>query len=180
MTDTMLLAGAKRLAALSPAIVSAKGGRTDAASPGDSTEDLSEGIKGQARGDTESNTDPQGLVGEKDLGESQETSTSDNTNSGESYEYKGESLLPDFGDAPTVNFEVALAVAEQAVREGSANSDTVKAWGFEGVDWNKEENAVGSETGDKLKKVIREQAGHKVWVPVYYDYEYDEDGLREL
>ncbi|OBZ68631.1 putative NAD-dependent malic enzyme 2 [Grifola frondosa] len=39
-----------------------------------------------------------------------------------------DALLPDFGDAPTVNFEVAVAVAEQAIEEGSA-----------GVDWKKED-----------------------------------------
>ena len=32
-----------------------------------------------------------------------------------------EALLPDFADAPEVNLEVAIAVAEQAIEEGSAN-----------------------------------------------------------
>ena len=49
-------------------------------------------------------------------------------------------LLPDFGDSPAVNFEVAIAVAEQAISEGSA-----------GVDWKKEE--------------VREKAKEKQWEP---------------
>lgn len=86
MTDTMIIAGARRLAALSPAL-----------------------------------KDPD------------------------------DALLPDFGDAPAVNFEVAVAVAEQAVEEGTA-----------GVDWKKEE--------------VRERAREKQWLPVYRDYVYDKDG----
>ena len=39
-----------------------------------------------------------------------------------------DALLPDFGDAPRVNYEVAVAVVEQAIEEGSA-----------GVGWRKEE-----------------------------------------
>ncbi|KAJ8085144.1 hypothetical protein PM082_003928 [Marasmius tenuissimus] len=60
-------------------------------------------------------------------------------------------LLPDFGDAPDVNFEVGVAVAEQAIEEGIA-----------GVDWKKEE--------------VREKAREKVWKPIYGEYEYDEGG----
>ena len=60
-------------------------------------------------------------------------------------------LLPDFVDAPDVNFEVAVAVAEAAVEEGIA-----------GVNWEKGE--------------IREKAREKVWKPVYREYVYDKDG----
>ncbi|KAL0571642.1 NAD-dependent malic enzyme, mitochondrial [Marasmius crinis-equi] len=88
MTDTMIIAGARRLAALSPAL-----------------------------------EDPDA------------------------------SLLPDFGDAPEVNFEVAVAVAEQAIEEGVA-----------GVKWKKEE--------------VRERAREKIWKPVYGKYEYDEHGAN--
>ncbi|KAK0184632.1 hypothetical protein F5146DRAFT_1074385 [Armillaria mellea] len=62
-----------------------------------------------------------------------------------------DALLPDFGDAPQVNFEVAVAVAEQGIEEGSA-----------GVDWSKEE--------------IRAKAKAKLWEPVYAEYVYDKDG----
>lgn len=62
-----------------------------------------------------------------------------------------DSLLPDFGDAPSVNFEVAVAVAEQAIEEGCA-----------GVDWKKEE--------------VREKAKIKHWLPEYADYVYDPEG----
>ncbi|KAF9258271.1 hypothetical protein L218DRAFT_877508 [Marasmius fiardii PR-910] len=86
MTDTMIIAGARRLAALSPAL-----------------------------------KDPDAA------------------------------LLPDFGDAPDVNFEVGVAVAEQAIEEGVA-----------GVKWKKEE--------------VRERAKEKVWKPVYGEYEFDENG----
>ncbi|KAK0430863.1 hypothetical protein EV421DRAFT_1856031 [Armillaria borealis] len=62
-----------------------------------------------------------------------------------------DALLPDFGDAPQVNFEVAVAVAEQGIEEGSA-----------GVDWSKEE--------------VRAKAKAKLWEPVYAEYVYDKDG----
>ncbi|SJL13483.1 related to NADP+-dependent malic enzyme [Armillaria ostoyae] len=62
-----------------------------------------------------------------------------------------DALLPDFGDAPQVNFEVAVAVAEQGIEEGSA-----------GVDWSKEE--------------VRVKAKAKLWEPVYAEYVYDKDG----
>ncbi|RDB24334.1 putative NAD-dependent malic enzyme 3 [Hypsizygus marmoreus] len=88
MTDTMIIAGARRLASLSPALI-----------------------------------DPD------------------------------DALLPDFGDAPEVNFEVAVAVAEQAIEEGTA-----------GVDWDKSE--------------VRDKARAKVWKPVYGEYAYDENGER--
>jgi malate dehydrogenase (oxaloacetate-decarboxylating) len=60
-------------------------------------------------------------------------------------------LLPDFGDSPAVNFEVAVAVAEQAIEEGSA-----------GVSWGKDE--------------VRARAQEHVWQPTYGTYEYDEQG----
>lgn len=62
-----------------------------------------------------------------------------------------DALLPDFADAPAVNLEVAIAVAEQAIEEGSA-----------GVDWTKEE--------------VRERAIEKQWKPRYGVYVYDPDG----
>lgn len=62
-----------------------------------------------------------------------------------------DALLPDFGDAPLVNLEVAIAVAEQAIEEGSA-----------GVDWKKED--------------VRAKATADQWKPVYGQYEYDENG----
>ncbi|KAG5638507.1 hypothetical protein H0H81_012312 [Sphagnurus paluster] len=88
MTDTMIIAGARRLASLSPALI-----------------------------------DP----------------------------YNG--LLPDFADAPEVNFEVGVAVAEQAIEEGSA-----------GVDWGKDE--------------VREKARSKQWKPIYGEYIHDPEGGR--
>ena len=59
-----------------------------------------------------------------------------------------DALLPDFGDSPAVNLEVAIAVAEQAIEEGTA-----------GVDWKKED--------------VRERAIEKQWKPIYGKYEYD-------
>ena len=63
-------------------------------------------------------------------------------------------LLPDFEDAPKVNFEVAITVAEQAVKEGSAGRDM------------------------KIES-LRHEAEEKVWVPMYREYVFDEQGLRE-
>ncbi|EGN93731.1 hypothetical protein SERLA73DRAFT_189484 [Serpula lacrymans var. lacrymans S7.3] len=62
-----------------------------------------------------------------------------------------DALLPDFDEAPRVNFEVAVAVAEQAVKEGAA-----------GVEWE-----VGH---------VREKAKEKQWVPVYGSYVYNAEG----
>jgi malate dehydrogenase (oxaloacetate-decarboxylating) len=78
----------------------------------------------------------------------------------EQYEYNGESLLPDFGIAPGVNFEVGIAVAEQAAREGTA-----------GASWlaNGDGGAV---------HLIRMMAKENVWVPVYPEYVYDEHGVE--
>jgi len=50
-----------------------------------------------------------------------------------------------------VNFEVAIAVAEQAIMEGVA-----------GVDWKTEE--------------VREKAKEKQWEPIYGQYLDDNDG----
>jgi malate dehydrogenase (oxaloacetate-decarboxylating) len=77
----------------------------------------------------------------------------------EEYEYNGESLLPDFGIAPGVNFEIGIAVAEQAVREGSAGSSWLAR-------------------GDDAVDEIRTKAKENVWVPVYADYIYDEQGFE--
>jgi len=117
----MLLAGAKRLTELSPAITHAN-----------------EHISGRE--------DDGGSVSQE-------------------YEYGGGSLLPDFGDAPRVNFEVAVAVAVQAVQEGSARS----IWA----------NGLTKGSEGEIEKVVREKAGEMVWVPVYYEYEYDEQGLKD-
>jgi malate dehydrogenase (oxaloacetate-decarboxylating) len=62
-----------------------------------------------------------------------------------------DALLPDFGDSPDVNFEVAVAVAEQAIKEGTS-----------GVEWKKEE--------------VREKAKEMKWEPFYGRYEYDAQG----
>jgi malate dehydrogenase (oxaloacetate-decarboxylating) len=64
-----------------------------------------------------------------------------------------DALLPDFADAPSVNFEIAVAVAEQAIAEGIAN-----------VDWNDQE--------------VRENAKRVQWLPVYEEYVYDENGEK--
>ncbi|KAI8980562.1 hypothetical protein BD414DRAFT_523694 [Trametes punicea] len=57
-------------------------------------------------------------------------------------------LLPDFSEARQVNTEVAIAVAEQAIAEGSA-----------GVDWDREE--------------VRDRIAERQWIPEYPDYIYD-------
>ena len=62
-------------------------------------------------------------------------------------------LLPDFADAPEVNYEIAVAVAEQAIEEGSA-----------GVDWRKEE--------------AREKIRQAQWIPVYKEFIYDPEGEK--
>ena len=64
-----------------------------------------------------------------------------------------DALLPDFGNSPAVNLEVAVAVAQQAIEEGTA-----------GVDWKKEE--------------VREKVKEMQWKPIYGQYVYDEDGER--
>jgi malate dehydrogenase (oxaloacetate-decarboxylating) len=62
-----------------------------------------------------------------------------------------DSLLPDFADAPAVNLEVAVAVAEQAFDEGAAD-----------VEWPKDE--------------VRARAEAMRWESVYAEYEYDPEG----
>lgn len=88
-------------------------------------------------------------------------------------EYNGESLLPDFEEAPRVNFEVAVAVAVQAVREGSASQK-----------WVREELKLGQDVVDRgseeLREAVRDLAAKKVWVPIYPEYIYDENGLKDL
>ncbi|KAK7049757.1 NAD-dependent malic enzyme, mitochondrial [Paramarasmius palmivorus] len=65
-------------------------------------------------------------------------------------------LLPDFADAPEVNLEVAVAVIEQAIKEGSAGGSV--------NGWSEEE--------------IRDRVREKVWKPVYGTYVYDEAGME--
>ena len=77
----------------------------------------------------------------------------------EQYEYNGEALLPDFGVAPGVNFEVGIAVAEQAAREGTACASWLS-------------------NGDGADQQIRMMAKENVWVPVYLQYVYDEHGVE--
>ncbi|KAK4684047.1 malate dehydrogenase (oxaloacetate-decarboxylating)(NADP+), partial [Tremellales sp. Uapishka_1] len=62
-------------------------------------------------------------------------------------------LLPPFGDAASVNFEVALAVLEQAIEEGVSG---------DGIPESKEER--------------RKWAKARQWTPEYYTYEYDPKG----
>jgi malate dehydrogenase (oxaloacetate-decarboxylating) len=60
-------------------------------------------------------------------------------------------LLPDFVHAREANYEVAVAVATQAIEEGSAN-----------VEWGKDQ--------------VREKVKEKLWLPEYDDLVYDPDG----
>jgi malate dehydrogenase (oxaloacetate-decarboxylating) len=62
-----------------------------------------------------------------------------------------DALLPDFSDSPSVNVEIAVAVAEQAIEEG-----------FAGVTWTKEE--------------VRAKVKEQLWQPVYEEYVYDKNG----
>lgn len=65
-----------------------------------------------------------------------------------------DALLPDFGDAPKVNLEVAIAVCEQAIEDGNAD-----------VNWTKEQ--------------VREKVTEKQWKPIYEIYVYDPNGEGE-
>lgn len=56
-------------------------------------------------------------------------------------------------DAPSVNFEVALAVVDQAVEEGVAQANVPKS-----------------------QEARRKWAEERRWVPQYEDYEYDPKG----
>jgi len=62
-------------------------------------------------------------------------------------------LLPDFGDSPAVNLEVAIAVAEQAVEEGQAEIRCQK---------------------EDVRKLVTEAQ----WKPLYGKYVYDENGEK--
>ncbi|KZV72678.1 hypothetical protein PENSPDRAFT_649614 [Peniophora sp. CONT] len=64
-----------------------------------------------------------------------------------------DALLPAFEDAPEVNFEVSVAVAEKAIEEGTA-----------GVSWTKEE--------------VRDRVMESIWLPEYGTYVYDEQGEK--
>ncbi|PPQ75753.1 hypothetical protein CVT24_002658 [Panaeolus cyanescens] len=173
-------------------------------------------------------------------------SSSSQSTSTKAFEYKGQALLPDFADAPKVNFEVAAAVCEQAIREdtagrmwytakggvgslgshmGASYSESVptakagREWSRElprlsrqdvaGMVSGKKERMEGYEEGDErvatgppgsvggegggrqldigaiseIRKMaiqdVRDEASRRVWVPVYCDYVYDENGLVE-
>lgn len=71
---------------------------------------------------------------------------------GKNEDHAGEALLPDFEEAPKINFEIGVAVAEEVVREGDSGVDGLKVTD------------------------VRERAKEKVWVPLYADYEYDPKG----
>ena len=79
----------------------------------------------------------------------------------EQYEYNGEALLPDFGVAPGVNFEVGIAVAEQAAREGTACDSLLS-------------NGDGAGAGQQIRMMAKEN----VWAPVYPQYVYNEHGVE--
>ncbi|THV08162.1 hypothetical protein K435DRAFT_771740 [Dendrothele bispora CBS 962.96] len=64
-----------------------------------------------------------------------------------------DALLPDFGDAPSVNFEVAVAVTEKAIEDEIA-----------GVEWKKEE--------------VRERAKERLWDPIYREFIFDVNGEK--
>ncbi|WVF72985.1 hypothetical protein IAT40_007803 [Kwoniella sp. CBS 6097] len=66
------------------------------------------------------------------------------------------SLLPDFGDAPEVNFEIALAVIEAAVQDGVATEKELP----------------------KDKEERKKWAKEKSWTAVYSEYEYDAEGMK--
>ncbi|KIR53437.1 malate dehydrogenase (oxaloacetate-decarboxylating) [Cryptococcus gattii Ru294] len=66
------------------------------------------------------------------------------------------SLLPDFGDAQKVNFEVALAVLEQAMEEGVARAKDIP----------------------KDKDGRRKWAENNKWSPGYPEFKYDPEGLK--
>ncbi|KAF6749314.1 hypothetical protein DFP72DRAFT_1142945 [Ephemerocybe angulata] len=124
VTDSMLIAGAQRLARLSPAI--------EAAPSKDALAKSSDAV----------------------------------------YEYNGEALLPDFAAAPQVNYEIGVAVAQQAVVEGTASSDWLKRSGSA-------DDLADSEVRDMMLDEVRERAERKVWVPVYAEYEYDPNGVSD-
>lgn len=67
-----------------------------------------------------------------------------------------DALLPEFGESPDVNYEVACAVAHQAIVEGTAD-----------VQWGKGANA---------EEDVRQKIKEKIWKPIYGRYEYDPQG----
>ncbi|WWC91722.1 uncharacterized protein L201_006669 [Kwoniella dendrophila CBS 6074] len=69
-----------------------------------------------------------------------------------------ESLLPDFGDAPKVNFEIALSVIKASTKDKVSREDTMP----------------NPENEEKL----REWASRKSWEPKYMEYKYDPEGLK--
>lgn len=80
-----------------------------------------------------------------------------------------DALLPDFGDSPAVNFEVAVAVCERALEDGVA-----------GLGW---EDWYEGEGDNKLlkegwKDEVRKRAKERAWMPVYNEYVYDENGEK--
>lgn len=79
-------------------------------------------------------------------------------------EYNGGALLPDFGDSPRVNFEVGVTVAEQAVKEGTATAD-----------WS----GTTDEERQRGIQEVRNRAEKKVWVPIYPEYIYDQNGQND-
>ncbi|WWC72037.1 uncharacterized protein I206_105996 [Kwoniella pini CBS 10737] len=92
-------------------------------------------------------TDSMIISGSKRLSELSPCSTNNDPN---------ESLLPDFGNAPSVNFEIALNVIKTSQEEK--------------VDREKEL--------PKNEKEIRKWAEEKAWKPKYEEYEYDLEGMR--
>jgi len=64
-----------------------------------------------------------------------------------------DALLPDFADAREANYEVAVAVAEQAIEEGTAN-----------VSWGKEE--------------ARQKVRERMWIADYENFIYDPEGEK--
>ncbi|RXK40536.1 malate dehydrogenase (oxaloacetate-decarboxylating) [Tremella mesenterica] len=66
-----------------------------------------------------------------------------------------QALLPPFGDIGDINFEIALAVLEQAVQDGDASSEVPKG-----------------------KEERRNWAKGRRWTAVYPEYEYDEGGYK--
>ncbi|EIN14284.1 hypothetical protein PUNSTDRAFT_117823 [Punctularia strigosozonata HHB-11173 SS5] len=70
-----------------------------------------------------------------------------------------DALLPDFGDSPQVNYEVACAVAHRALIEGNAE-----------VEWR-----TGADSKDMVD-VVRQKVKEAIWEPIYGKYEYDPQG----
>jgi malate dehydrogenase (oxaloacetate-decarboxylating) len=82
------------------------------------------------------------------------------------YEFEGEKLLPDVEDAPRSNFEVGVAVALQAIKEGIAGAELT--------------NVLDGKADEEIEQVVREKAREISWTPVYHEYVYDEGGLKDI